>query len=360
MNIIFHFGPPKTGTSAIQKWLSTNNNWLLTRGIYYPQHSLDPNGVSSGNLRSIFSGDKGNFEFSQKLFNEEVEKGKEKACHTIIFSSEFFFRNLEILGEQVPEAKFVGYLRFGLETLQSSYNQAVKRHGRTTVFAPGNHIQSTLSTLSIKIAKVGESRFILRPYSKSLFFNHSLIPDFLETVGIDASDVNTSIGRVNPSYSPAAIEVKRWFNQLESASLQTRLDLALQGYGDEQPFSLLSDDIFEKSKSRYLLQLKRFLDKHEVKFADQFYAECAQLENHPYKAQNLSEKQFEKVLKDIVSHKKLTYLALYTAYVQAKANQHELNNPERVEILNRVVPWWVKAIAKIKAALSLTKSEGER
>ena len=51
--IFIHVGPPKTGTSAIQNWFSKNADMLRTKGLFYPEHALDPNGVSSGNLSSI-------------------------------------------------------------------------------------------------------------------------------------------------------------------------------------------------------------------------------------------------------------------------------------------------------------------
>lgn len=355
MNIIFHFGPPKTGTSAIQKWLSSNTSWLEKQHVYYPQHNLDPNGVSSGNLRNVFSGDKGNFQFSKALFDKEVERAKEKNCQSLLFSSEFFFRNIDVIAEQVPEALFVGYIRFGLETLQSSYNQAVKRHGRTSVFAPGNHIQSTLTALSRKIDLVGDERFILKPYSSALFANNNLVADFLQTLNILTPDIDTKVGRVNSSYSSEAIEVKRWFNQLESDSLQTRLDLALQGYGNQQPFSLLSDEVFEKLKQRYLLQLDRFLSKHHVEDGKAFYHECERLANHPYMQQTLSTKEFDRVISDLIKDKKLTYASMYMAYSQAKLKKSELENPERVEVLKKVIPTWVKLMAGLKAKLTRKK-----
>lgn len=358
MRIIFHFGPPKTGTSAIQKWLSSNTKWLVSQGVHYPQHSLDQNGVSSGNLRSVFSGDKGEFEFSPNLYQREIEKAQQNNCHTLLFSSEFFFRNIELISQNVPAAEFVGYIRFGLETLQSSYNQAVKRHGRTALFAPASHTQCTLTTLSSKIDVVGEGRFILRPYHKSLFVKGSLVPDFLEAIGVDASEVDTSVGRVNPSYSIEAIEVKRWFNQLPSASLQTRLDLALQGYGSGEAFSLLNDKEFETAKKRYMVQLNSFIDKHKIHRGKEFLTFCKTLANHPYKAQELSNAQFETVLKTIVADKKLTYTALYTAYRLAQKQQDNLTNPERIASLNKVVPGWIKLVAKCKAALA-SKSSGD-
>ncbi|WP_218354451.1 hypothetical protein [Alteromonas lipotrueiana] len=351
MRVIFHFGPPKTGTSAIQKWFSTNYEWLLKQGIHYPKHSLDLNGVSSGNLRSVFSGSKANFEFSESLFSNEQQIAEQKNCHTVIFSSEFFFRSLAILAEKVPGALFVGYVRFGLETLQSSYNQSVKRHSRTTLFDPGNYTQSSLTFMSKMIASIGENRFILRPYSTSLFARNNLVSDFLDTVGIDAKNVSTAVGRVNSSYSIEAIEVKRWFNQLDLESLQDRLDLSLQGYGDGQPFSLLSDEEFETAKARYLLQLKHFLHQRNLDWSSDFYQQCEQLQNQNYKQQILSDIKFERILRGMIADQKLTYTALHTAYEQARLYQEKLENPQRVEILNKVVPYWVKLAFKLKTTL---------
>lgn len=55
MQFIFHIGPPKTGTSAIQYWCETHRDELLKHNIYYPAHDVDANGISPGNLQSIYS-----------------------------------------------------------------------------------------------------------------------------------------------------------------------------------------------------------------------------------------------------------------------------------------------------------------
>ena len=53
-NIYFHIGPGKTGTSAIQAWLQSNQAWLKKNSVLYPEHELDINNVSSGH-RNIVS-----------------------------------------------------------------------------------------------------------------------------------------------------------------------------------------------------------------------------------------------------------------------------------------------------------------
>ncbi len=72
INIIIHIGPPKTGTSAIQKWLKDHTDDLKQCGVYYPEHLEDSNGVSSGNLLSIF-------ERTIKLLIAKKQEGKDYA-----------------------------------------------------------------------------------------------------------------------------------------------------------------------------------------------------------------------------------------------------------------------------------------
>ena len=58
LKVVIHVGPPKTGTSALQNWLLQNRLWLQQNGIYYPEHGVDVNGVSSGNVDSLYDRNK--------------------------------------------------------------------------------------------------------------------------------------------------------------------------------------------------------------------------------------------------------------------------------------------------------------
>lgn len=351
MKVVFHFGPPKSGTSAIQKWMSSNRQWLIEQGIYYPAHVLDVNGVSSGNLRKVFVESEKGLEFSDKLMASEIAAANSAQCHTIVFSSEFFFKKLEALAGKVAEAQFIGYVRFGLEMMQSSYNQAVKRHGRTETFRQKGPLQPTLRALSESVSKIGEERFILRPYSKKLFVAESIVADFLGALGINSSGVDTSVGRINPSYSIESIEIKRWFNQLQSESFQTQLDLALQSYGNSEAFSLFTDDNFEKNKTAYLEQLRRFLTNHNVANSDAFYEQCAAQGNRPYHKQELSLADFKRVLTELLKQRKLSRTALYLAYNEAVLRMDELSHPERVAVLKQLTPRWLRLMRKLRESL---------
>lgn len=86
MNFKIHVGPPKTGTSAIQKWCLDNKTLLLGYGIYYPEHDVDPNGVSSGNLLSLFE----RTEDGELVYSKKSIKSYLKTLRLLVWIQFFF------------------------------------------------------------------------------------------------------------------------------------------------------------------------------------------------------------------------------------------------------------------------------
>ncbi|XQF90874.1 sulfotransferase [Pseudoalteromonas espejiana] len=133
MKTIIHIGPPKTGTSAIQKWLKDHASYLLSKGVYYPEHQQDSNGISSGNFLSVFSAHNGDYVFNPKKLQDIITKAQAANCSTLLLSSEFFFSRLPALIKAIPDAQFIAYVRNPAQLHESHYNQSVKRHGNTAV-----------------------------------------------------------------------------------------------------------------------------------------------------------------------------------------------------------------------------------
>jgi hypothetical protein len=180
--IIIHFGPPKTGTSAIQNWLNSNRDTLLSYGIFYPEHDVDENNVSSGNHMSIFTNDSDN---ELKLDNAKIQallkKFDKYEAHTLLLSSEYFFFNFQILAQEFPSAVYLGYVRSPLEFMESDYNQSIKRHGNTNLIRLKPRINaSIIRRLSENVEKIGNDRFHLRGYCKSFFLNGDILGDFFK------------------------------------------------------------------------------------------------------------------------------------------------------------------------------------
>ena len=128
--IVVHTGPGKTGSSALQLWLSENTEKLREQGVYYPTHKTDANGVSSGNRHKVLEQtESGRLTPSPRLIEKLLGDFERSGTQTLLLSSEFFFPAIAELDCLLPGAEFLAYLRDPLESFESDYNQRVKRHG---------------------------------------------------------------------------------------------------------------------------------------------------------------------------------------------------------------------------------------
>lgn len=133
-NLYLHIGCGKTGTSALQVWLSQNAKVLGDLGYYYPQTEggvVNPYQITSGNgvaaYNAIQAGE------GRLYFSNLVAASKKK--HIIITSELFQLLNRS----QIAEAKsifsdlnlnpvIIVYVRDLYDILNSTYHQFVKRH----------------------------------------------------------------------------------------------------------------------------------------------------------------------------------------------------------------------------------------
>lgn len=128
VKVLIHIGPPKSGTSAIQYSLQQNRQKLAANGIYYPKHLTDVNGISSGNLSSIYDVSIKGRSINTAKVSTLLVKCAELNMHTLVLSSEFFFERITEIVAVLPQAKFIAYIRNPLDSFESLYNQSVKRH----------------------------------------------------------------------------------------------------------------------------------------------------------------------------------------------------------------------------------------
>ncbi|WP_158161423.1 hypothetical protein [Grimontia hollisae] len=232
-NVVIHVGPGKTGSSALQAWLNSHNKILFQHGIFYPEHTVDTNGISSGNIDTIANHNQnGSRTLNEKKLTRLLNEFEQSEAHTLLLSSEYFFAMLRPLFAQLPNARYVGFIRDPLEHHESDYNQRVKLHSHYLPFHASLASFPAIDAFARVMDDCKGINLQLRPYGKGLFYGGSIVSDLLfliapafvlpENETIDCARV------VNPSYDYATREFKRLLNYFPIQHLELALHRQLQ------------------------------------------------------------------------------------------------------------------------------------
>jgi len=330
LKIVIHFGPPKTGTSSIQNWCLNHRGFLEDSGVYYPPHDIDRNGVSSGNLFALYQAIN-NPVFSSDKLMQCINNAQARGCHTLLFSSEFFFKDLSKLASDIPNAIFIGYIRFGLNSVQSSYVQSVKRHGNTVKFDPSKRIDKSIDQLRKFVVDVGVDRYQLRPFDKLFFSRNNLIIDFLDMLNIDYIKIPGLDKKINSSYSLVSLEVMRWFNKSSSKVISNQLDQALQSFSDSLEYSLFDDESYTLQKAFYIQQLKRFFSIYKDDWTLKYLNTCQSSKNENRLEQSITIDQFKSKMSQLIELRLISTSMILKYLVQYEG---DCSHPYFIELFN--------------------------
>ena len=309
-DIYIHVGPPKTGTSAVQKWLNSNQPILQKQGVLYPSHTIDANGVSSGNVNCIYDiDDKKQIQLNKARLDILIRDFQASHFSTLLLSSEFFFRQMEELKQLIPSAKFIAYIRNPIETKESGYNQSVKRHFQVKKLNAVRRKQLPFMVRLVEFSEqFGEEDLILRLYGERYFYRNNIVSDLLSVLGIDL-DVTLPI--VNSSYQFEALEFKRWFNQFNLQDYQVVVDRALQGFTEgSSHYSLIPEEQYIEDSTYYAGVLERYAKELKTLDLAPLVTHMKSASSKPYFTQELSENRFLLVCHYLQNILKLDYYLL--------------------------------------------------
>ncbi len=310
--VVVHVGPPKTGSSAIQHYLVKHRDNLEKLGIWYPAHALDVNNISSGNARVVCAEDEqGRLILDESRFLNLLKKFRnDSKFHTLLLSSESFFRIEESMLRLLPSIEFIAFARNPIEFVMSIYNQAVKRHAQTTPYVPTKRLNARQwESLKYTSETVPEAQFHLFAY-KSALSDYSIITDVLRVLNVDEELPPPVNEKINSSYSFAAIELKRWLNQFDLTGIQLKLDQFLQHASyNSAPYRLLNDaqlNRYANQFNSFQHQLSHLLSSQDL---ERIEDEMAWLESLAVKDQNHSQNDVVKLIEEL----KIKAPALYFA-----------------------------------------------
>lgn len=293
--IFIHAGPPKTGTSAVQKWLNDNAKLLAKQGVFYPEHKTDVNGVSSGNLSSIYSKEsKGDYYLDQKKLNKVLETFNKGKFNTLLLSSEFFFSRIDELKKVMPDAFIICYVRNPMGKRESQYNQGIKRHFFTHEYPEILHVKvPDIIAIEDLINQYSQEKVLVRLYGTEYFQNGNIVNDLLSLLGVDH---NADMASINSSYQFEALEFKRWLNNYSLRELKVDTDRLLQAYNEgTSDFSIIKPSVFKKQVNIDIKLIESFFQGKDIPKAEEFIKNIKTQEQKPYLKQELSDKDFRKM-----------------------------------------------------------------
>ena len=242
--LFLHIGMMKTGTTAIQRFLSLNQDKLLEQGIIYrhmpyeyPSAHRDRNGHFL--VKKLYDSE-GNFQ--KEKFHERRREGLELVASwfeegdTVILSDEviwnvlsrkkrnFLPKLVNFAREHDFTVKVIVYLRRQDEFVDSLYRQWIKM-GHTSLDWPAfledipNKICLDYEKGLKKIEKsVGEENLIVRRYEKGKLMGaeQSIYSDFMSVVGVTQIEEFERPEKedINPSIPLEFAEIKRLLNCL--------------------------------------------------------------------------------------------------------------------------------------------------
>ncbi len=253
--LLLHVGPGKTGTSAIQAWLSSIADDLIPHGILYPA-PIKEIGEFNGNgqdLGALLHRPHGEYRIDAPLEFEDMlsayaTAATEKNCHTVLLSSEFLSdaprENLELLRECAAtyfELRCIGFVRDPYWWLWSAWGQSVKRGGLSEDFE--SYARKNISYYSNILCAVtslfGDTRLLA-------YQHKTLLEDFSCAAGIPKELLRGAPeARINRSLDKDELETLLAVNRIfGDAALSTRIsDQMLSKWPNSKPYKYFSASI---------------------------------------------------------------------------------------------------------------------
>lgn len=238
-----HIGAPKTGSTAIQRFMTEHRLQLHERGLLYPETSL--RGFGHHDLAFLLDGGYPAWATPQdepldtlvEGLRHECADGSGDASRDVLLSSEDFylFPQPEALAgllhdaglDDDREVRIVVYVRRQDELLVSWYNQQVKAQGFTGTFEESVDASAWMGDFDVELGRwaavYGDAQLDVRLYDAGPSPD-ALLRDFLSIVCPDALELLTdaAVEPVNTRLSRDLLELQRILNRLPVPVVEKR------------------------------------------------------------------------------------------------------------------------------------------
>lgn len=230
MNKLFvHIGTPKTGTTALQKYLYENRNYLKQNGWSYMEWTnpiLKKNVIRSyENGSMLLSATYGGWTLEEyKYLWDELREELDK--YNVIVSEECIWNSTAKETEEVianfkkeyDDIVVIVYLRRQDIYAESLWNQGIKEYLESCQLQDFLQRNTSIDYLKKieKLAEIlGEENVIIRVYEKEQLIEHDIVRDFLKLIGLDAPKYELEHNELqNERLDGDLLELKRLFNDI--------------------------------------------------------------------------------------------------------------------------------------------------
>ena len=202
MKATLHIGAPKTGTSALQSFLSRNRELLP---FPYPPGRGDggqrQGRVSTGNAVDI----------AHALRDGEMERATEQLIDGGVFSSELLWTapRLKTLCSflETFDATVIFYARPQIEQCPAGYMQRVTNNGFTGTFEEWFDKANVRLLYARRYKMLSDvSRVIVRRYDRATLVGGDIVDDFFDAIGVPVPEGAHRFPPINQTTQPFALD----------------------------------------------------------------------------------------------------------------------------------------------------------
>ena len=248
-----HIGLSKTGSSALQSWLSLNAKELIKQGVFYADLSPSAkNGrITAGNGVRLFNAcNNENFSEIERLISSVYSCHE---CDRFIVSSEAL-QNIprrsiieirDFCEKNDIEVVVVAYVRSAYELFYSNYLQGVKRHGFSHKFGEkGRFSYSAQLSFLQNYFEVFPSTMVVRNYDLD---KNDIFLSFSSVVGIEKDKTVINDKVVKRSLTFKESDVLRKLNSIHNGVFSTEIsNFLISKKPDKKTKVYYRDDLLSK------------------------------------------------------------------------------------------------------------------
>lgn len=289
--LLIHIGMPKTGTSALQKFLFLNADKLCKYGWSYPILTNDNENVSPEELLLVENSGNGHDMYTKGILNDNIDEWnkcvnaalKHLNDENVIISSEDiseYKTDKFIAGvkEKYENVKVVIYLRRQDREVESIYKEHIKSAGEYCTFEEFISSYDSYKTWVDYLSKlnsiseiIGKENLIVRIYEKQQLAGNDTATDFLSVLGIPSDKDEWIRSRmINPSLGGNYLTINRLINSVQSVD---SLPVSWEVKSDFQDVCLALSTAFNQEKG----ECGFFTADERKKFLDKFVSENEQI-----------------------------------------------------------------------------------